>query len=129
MTIQALVSGLSAQWQKERSETQFTLGELIDYLKEIPQETRILGLGDLESYRGYYSDLAFEPTTEDRTANDLLNECQSAMGEVFTGYKGGEFVMGRNTPLWVSSYGTCGPRLMGFSEVNGMLYPVKQEED
>jgi hypothetical protein len=31
---------------------------------------------------------------------------------VFTGYKGGDFVMGALTPLWLASYGSCGRKLM-----------------
>ena len=34
------------------------------------------------------------------------------MGQVFCGYKGGDFVMGALTPVWVSEYGCCGPKLM-----------------
>jgi hypothetical protein len=34
------------------------------------------------------------------------------MGREFIGYKGGEFLMGENTPVWISSYGNCGDRLL-----------------
>jgi hypothetical protein len=62
-------------------------------------------LREPHSYRGYYSDLAFEGGTSQIEAHELLASCKSAMGKVFTGYKGGDFMMGELTPLWVASYG------------------------
>jgi hypothetical protein len=113
LNIQALVYGMSAQWQRERAQTQLTLGALIEALKQMPPDTQISGLGDLHSYRGYYSDLSFEPEPVTIRAADLLKQCEAAMGQVFEGYKGGDFVMGALTPMWVSSYGTTsGMRLM-----------------
>ena len=29
------------------------------------------------------------------------------MGATFEGYKGGDFLMGKNTPLWVANYSYC----------------------
>ena len=35
------------------------------------------------------------------------------MGQVFIGYKGGDFVMGALTPMWISDYGTSsGTKIM-----------------
>lgn len=35
------------------------------------------------------------------------------MGQVFQGYKGGDYVMGALTPLWVSTYGnSSGTKIM-----------------
>ena len=36
---------------------------------------------------------------------NLLDGLKNAVGEKFTGYKGGEFRMERHTPVWVSEYG------------------------
>ena len=36
-----------------------------------------------------------------------MKECKEAIGKEFTGYKGDEFLMGKNTPVWVSNYGQC----------------------
>jgi hypothetical protein len=54
------------------------------------------------------------PTRVDQhaAAAELLAECEAAMGQVFTGYKGGDYVMGALTPLWVATYGCCGQKLM-----------------
>ena len=113
--IQAMLDGMAQQWKKERAANQMTLGELIKVLERMPQDAEIHGLGELDSYRGYYEDLAFEPTDEKRLVSEILTKCRSAMGQVFTGYKGGDFVMGALTPLWHSHYGTTGKKLMGIN--------------
>ena len=109
---QAVVDGLLVQMQKERSESQMTLGKLIDFLKTLPADTEVPNLKNARSYRGYYADLAFEMESGTRFAGELLSDAQACMGEVFHGYKGGEFVMGRNTPLWIANWGVCGEKLM-----------------
>lgn len=112
MNLQALVDGMSAQWQRERAETQMTLRKLIAALEAMPEGAEVANLTSAHSYRGYYSDLAFEQREGARPAADLLAECKAAMGEVFCGYKGGDFVMGALTPVWVAEYGCLGKRLM-----------------
>lgn len=114
--MQALVDGMSAQWARERAETQMTLGKMIEALEAMPPERAIDRLGELDSYRGYYSDLAFEPASGKMPAAELLNACKAAMGKVFQGYKGGDFMMGALTPLWIAPYGCCGQKIMGFTD-------------
>lgn len=112
MNLQALMDGMSAQWQRERAETQLTMGKLIATLEAMPEGSEVANLRDAHSYRGYYSDLAFEHDEGTRPATDLLAECKSAIGQVFYGYKGGDYVMGALTPVWLASYGCCGQKLM-----------------
>lgn len=120
MNLQAMMDGLSAQWQRDRAETQMTLGELIDALHAMPADAQVSNLDNEHSYRGYYSDLAFERLEGTRAASDLLADCKAAMGQVFKGYKGGDFVMGRLTPVWVADYGSCGQKLMSLSVGGGI---------
>ena len=112
MGLQALVNGLSAGWQKERAKTQMTLGKLIAVLESLPTDTPVANLFDFDSYRGYYEDLALSLGEGTRQAGELLTDCRECMGEVFCGYKGGEYMMGATTPLWVADYGRCGVKLM-----------------
>lgn len=112
MNMQALFDGMAAQWQRERAETQMTLGKLIAALEAMPEGAEVANLRDAHSYRGYYSDLAFEQNDGMRPATELLAECKAAMGRVFCGYKGGDFVMGELTPVWLAYYGCCGLKLM-----------------
>lgn len=118
--LQALLDGMSAQWQRERSETQMTLGKLIAALEAMPAGATVVNLEAPHSYRGYYSDLAFEQGDGTRPAADLLADCRRAMGEVFQGYKGGDYVMGALTPVWVAHYGCCGPKIMAIEAGGGL---------
>jgi hypothetical protein len=99
------------QLAKERAASQMTLGAFIDTLKELPQDAKILasngfGIGKPSSYRGYYEDLAFRPTGN-YTVKQVLDFALNALGKTFEGYKGGNYTMHLNTPLWLSGYGEC----------------------
>lgn len=61
------------------------------------------------SYRGYYEDFAFSPEElmQAWTVADLLKYCCEILGSTEIGYKGGNYVMKEDTPLWVSEYGDC----------------------
>lgn len=124
--MQALVDGMSASWQRERAATQMTLGKLIERLEAMPADMLVDGIEAPHSYRGYYHDLAFEKCANKVKAGDLLAVCRGAMGEVFEGYKGGEYVMGALTPLWIADYGCCGKKLIGIGD-DGAL--VTAEDD
>lgn len=114
--LQALVNGMNQQWQRERAGSQMTLGKMINRLAELPPDLMIDGFGDAHSYRGYYCDLAFEPRPEKIAAKDALALCRAAMGEVFGGYKGGDYVMGRDMPVWIANYGCCGDKIMAIRD-------------
>ena len=43
----------------------------------------------------------------DPTVGDFIAALRLAVGEVFEGYKGGQFTMHPDTILWVSEYGRC----------------------
>lgn len=118
--LQAIFDGMCAQQQRERAETQMTLGAIIEALEAMPAGSEVANLRDAHSYRGYYSDLAFERHDGTRPASELLDECKASMGQVFVGYKGGDFVMGALTPVWVSSYGSCGEKLMALPVGGGL---------
>ena len=114
--LQDLFDGISVRMQRERSATQLTLGKLIAALEAMPPGAEVANLNAAHSYRGYYEDLAFEKGTGLRPASELLAECRAAMGQVFEGYKGGDFVMGALTPLWVANYGNTGLKLLAVHE-------------
>ena len=94
--------------QRARAETQMTLGEWIKPLEAMPPDTDVADLRGAHSYRG----LTFGLYEGYRPAAKLLAECKAAMGVVFHGYKGGDYVMGALTPLWIATYGCCGQKLM-----------------
>jgi hypothetical protein len=69
----------------------------------------------LDSWRGSYDELALgfklsgydndEEHFAQTKAEDLLSELKSAIGKTFTGWKGGEYKMTKNTPVWVANSG------------------------
>lgn len=128
--LQAMVDGMSAAWQKGRSKTQMTLGGLIKALEAIDPEQQIVGLGEPISYRGYYSDLSFEPDGGVTTVAQALKDAGACMGRVFEGYKGGDFQMGEMTPIWSAFYSSSGPRIMGLNlTANPISLIVAPEEN
>lgn len=85
-----------------------TLGILIDWLKEQDQNLTVKdGFGDPHSDRGSYDELAFDPLPEAKIS-DMLKCAESAVGREFQGWKGGDYEMGLNTPVYIGEWGACG---------------------
>jgi hypothetical protein len=89
------------------------LGDMIDALSGVKPDAIVeFDFGGFQptgiaSYRGYYSDLALSFGEDGMSAGDLQTELIKADGSTFTGYKGGDYVMDRRTPVWVANYGRC----------------------
>ena len=120
MDIQKLLDSMSEVARAERSRYHVTLGNMIAELIKVAADTPVEfshghSPGTPHSYRGYYSDLSFEPGSDPITAGDLLKVCTTALGTTFKGYKGGDFRMGPNTPLWAATYGCTGPAIVALT--------------
>lgn len=112
---------------------QLTLGELILKLEAIQAKnvrenkeqhaTVSFDFGtaiptELDSWRGSYNELAlgYKLTGYDSqnghmdeiTLPHLIDELTSAIGKTFEGWKGGDFKMSKNTPVWVANRGNSG---------------------
>lgn len=96
---------------------QLTIGEFIERLERMPSENTVyFDFDGLEptgfaSYRGFYDHLALgfrEPSyqTDRVKAQNLLSMALAASKGIFTGWKGGEFIMHKDTPLWVANSGS-----------------------
>lgn len=104
---------------------QLTLKDILDFLKIAPPKAVVhfdfchFSPGRLHSYRGHYDQLALE-YQQSRTVyvGELYSDALSAFGKSFQGYKGGNYVMGALTPLWVDNWGDC---------TNTMLCGIRQE--
>lgn len=122
--LQNLVNQMNKQYTEARSKEMFTLGDLIKELKKYNTDSPIiikpfdLIPTNFDSYRGYYTDLAlgYEISNNAMTVGSLLKQAEEAVGKTFTGYKGGEFKMTENTPVWVSNYGECSDMAIGSIE-------------
>lgn len=109
MDVQALFDAMSGLARASRSNYHLTLGFLLDAIQggksNLPIRYEDGGHpGRPHSYRGYYADLAFEdgkPTT----LGAFRKAARKALGATFEGYKGGDFTMNGDTPLWRSPYG------------------------
>lgn len=102
------------------------LGELIDALEAAvkawgPNRIPRLGFRNPHSYRGVYVDLAFEPA-EDVTLGEMLAAARGAVGATYTGWKGGEFTMTRETDVHLAEIG-CGGEEIGPHFLALMLEP------
>lgn len=121
MNIQELLNTMNRAGRRERGHYHVTLGGLIAALGGADPFAVVVFDGSVEgpcephSYRGYYSDLALE-SGPDVVAKDLLRlltvEC---LEQTFEGYKGGDYDMGADTPLWRACYGECGDAIVGVS--------------
>jgi len=43
---------------------------------------------------------------ENPTVKEWIEVLKEAIGKTFTGYKGGDFLMSKNTPVWLAEYGS-----------------------
>jgi hypothetical protein len=92
---------------------QLTLGELITFLEQQPESLLIEGLDHADSYRRYPDQLAFSLIGKKISVKKLLETCKEIKRDArFEGYKGGNYLMDENTPLWVANYGECGTKLI-----------------
>lgn len=106
-----------------KTSPQLTLSELILKLEHIEDKNKPVIFDkryfpvDIDSWRGSYRELALEYadtrdtltyTGEKLTVGELLKKLKATIGATLYGYKGGEFLMGKTTPVWVAQYGESG---------------------
>lgn len=113
-----------------------TLGEVILLLKAQPPDNVIMldftaGIpSHLDSYRGYYDDLALDYTElrDPITVKELLETFEGADGSTYLGYKGGGFKMHRKTLVWVAPYGETGRMLVDIQSKGNVTTIITQED-
>lgn len=127
MDIQALFDAMGEASKMQRSNYHLCLGELIKLLEENPDAE--IPYGCPHSYRGYYSDLALERQNP-QFARELLAELkEKVLDKELTGYKGGEFLMSADVPLWVATYGSCGKAVVSASCQDMMIEFITKNVD
>lgn len=81
------------------------LKHVIEMLEKYPSDRKVAnGFGNPHSWRGSYDELAFEPVT-DTTVGRMLADAKSAIGEVYQGWKGGDYLMGLETSVNIDYQG------------------------
>lgn len=97
------------------------LDELITMLEAAdPRMVIRRGFDNPHSYRGYYDELAFEPTSN-VTVGSMLEAARDAHGSTYTGWKGGDFTMDGCTACWLSFEGSASGETLGRTLVALML--------
>jgi len=116
MDLQEVVNNAmaAARAKSMLTSSQLTLGELILKLEAIDDKTlpvifdgkKYYPTG-VESWRGSYCELAinFSSTSCHMSVKGLLKILKNTVGKEFMGHKGGMFLMGKTTPVWVANYG------------------------
>ena len=103
--------------QLEKS-SQLVLVELILLLKGVNKALPVTFKSypyypyDLISWRGSYDELSLEYNSrgEPPTVEEFLAKLNDMVGKTMIGYKGGEYQMGKLTPVWMANYGdSSGP--------------------
>jgi len=126
--MQKLIDDFLKKCQEERSSTQMTLGNFISGLENFPQDKEIENIDSPHSYRGYYSDLAFQKEEGTRTVGSLLTQLKTeCLGKVFQGYKGGDFFMSDETPMWIANYGSTGVKIVEIIEEDILLLSTAED--
>lgn len=91
------------------------LENLIIELKKRDREQVVedgFGLG--MSWRGSYSEAAFEPA-KNTTIGEMLDHACDLLGTTQTGYKGGEFIMHGYVDTHIAYRGECGEPINSFN--------------
>lgn len=115
---QKLIDGFAESDRYARSRYHVTLGEMLSAVGQAgdglvvfrTEDGREWGAGDAISYRGYYSDLAIEPESGATPTGDLMLTLMAVQDTELEGYKGGQYLMGSDTPVWLDGYGQCNSR-------------------
>jgi hypothetical protein len=113
---QNLIEEAMERSKATREAAGLSLGQLAAALQAFPAKCGVyidgpvdLGPTKLSSYRGYYEDLAIEcECGAGMNLEGFLAQLALALGgQVFEGYKGGDFVMHDGSAVWVSNWGDC----------------------
>lgn len=111
------------------------LGTLTDIVLACPVGTIVMtdmgeSVSNPHSYRGYYEQLAVEPSGQENTLSEVFGaELDAVIGTELEGWKGGEFYMDTDTPVWLSHEGTYSGRAIIGAELRGNILVLITEED
>jgi hypothetical protein len=88
----------------------------------------VLYPGEPHSYRGYYEDITFVPSTTPITVADFIAALEDVIGKEFVGWKGGDYIMNENTSVWAAEEGSGGNMITG-TELRGDTVILLTMED
>lgn len=133
MDIQKMFDAISNAARDGRKPYHLSLGDLHDLCEAHPEALVVVdgegGVGEENSYRGYYHDIAFFPAAEPTAASDVLNACKRGLADTYVGYKGGDFRYDRDTPTWYAYHGCCGPAIVAGEYRDGAIHLTTRDID
>ena len=92
----------------------------------MPPDLDIPKLQNPHSYRGYYNQLSFEPDREaSQTVEETLKLCESLVGNVYIGWKGGEYEMGLDTELNYALEGQTGFQILDLTPDGQFVFGLR----
>ena len=99
-----------SQAAAKKTAKHLTLGGLRDALAAAPDALPVMfddgeAAGRLDSYRGFYTDIAIGVGQEAKAVAEWRGLTASALKTTFEGYKGGDYPASPSKPLWRSEYG------------------------
>ena len=121
-----------------------TINEILKALKSVNNDTPVFVVdtlsveltGEVMSWRGDYNCLAlgyclYGDSNAFINVGKLKSILQNSIGKTFIGYKGGEFVMEKNTPVYLDNYGfSTGHYIARVSVSNNTCYlGIEKEQD
>lgn len=134
--LEAMLKAFGAQISQEASEGVMTLGELTARLEAMPQDAEVIfshhgrSPRSFCSYRGYYNMLSIDSGENSVTASEVLAWAREADGKTFEGYKGGDYTMSRNTPVWASDWGdVTNQAITGVELREGSVFILSEKRD
>lgn len=141
--MQAFLDAMKAELTANNAEAgQMTLGELHAELAKMPPRAEVLiqlrpgadkwgWLGEIDSYRGYYKDAMLETDGHPGSVAGFLTTIELAIGEYFTGYKGGEYYFDESTPVWADEYSLASGHMVTGVELrgDGKVYITTTQEE
>ncbi len=86
----------------------------------------------IASFRGYYDHLALVRGHAISTAKIslVLEKARSCVGKSFEGWKGGTYLMGKDTPMWLSAWGSAENYMICNIKIkNDVAYLILKEEE
>lgn len=117
MELQTILNNAMIVRRAEEMKTspQLTLGELILKLEVIERkdfpvvfDVKEYYPTSIRSWRGSYNELALGYTQVAGgwlSVTQIITLLKEMIGKTLEGYKGGDYLMGKTTPVWVANYG------------------------
>ena len=112
MGLQEMINAMNKS-VKDTGAREYSLGRFIKDLEKLDQGKLIyveegMGCDGLSSWRASYCELALEYDSEKKsTVKEVLKNAEGILDKTLVGYKGGDFLMDKKTPIHIANYGEC----------------------